>query len=305
MRVTAILNANGGTIRTAGAEATRKRLAEAFAKRDVEAEIVLARGAEIGTQAERALERAKRGEIDAVVVGGGDGTIGSVAGIVAGSGVALGILPLGTLNHFAKELGLPLDLEEAAAAIAAGATREIDVGEVNGRVFINNSSVGVYPYMVAERDRRMETEGRRKWTAMGLAFVRMLRRFPRRRLSIVAEGWTAPCKSPLVFVGNNEYGLGLLDLGKRVRLDGGELSLYVAKQRRPLGLFKLVLEATFGRLDDAEDFDIRHVRQAEIRTRASRLPVAVDGEVVVLTPPLRYRIRPRALRVLAPPAEAA
>jgi diacylglycerol kinase family enzyme len=305
MRVTAILNANGGTIRTAGAEATRKRLAEAFAKRDVEAEIVLARGAEIGAQAKHALERAKRGEIDAVVIGGGDGTIGSVAGIVAGSGVPLGVLPLGTRNHFAKALGLPFGLEEAAAAIAAGATREIDVGEVNGRVFINNSSVGVYPYMVAERDRRMEAEGRRKWTAMGLAFVRMVRRFPRRRLSIEAEGWTAPCKSPLVFVGNNEYGFGLLDLGKRVRLDGGELSLYVAKQRRPLGLFKLVVEATFGRLDDAEDFDIRHVRQAEIRTRASRLPVAVDGEVVVLTPPLRYRIRPRTLRVFAPPAEAA
>jgi diacylglycerol kinase family enzyme len=303
MRVTTILNADGGTILNAGAASTRDALAAAFEKHDAAAEIVLAHGPEIGLRASQAIERARRGEIDAVAVGGGDGTVGAVAGLAAGSGVPLGIVPLGTLNHFAKELGLPLDLDGAAGAIAAGATREIDVGEVNGRVFINNSSVGVYPYMVAERDRRMAAEGRRKWTAMTLAFLRMVRRFPRRRLTVCVEGWTAPCRTPLLFVGNNEYRFGLFDLGKRARLDGGKLSLYVARQRSPLGLVKLVIESTFGRLEDDEDFDIHRVADAEILSRASRLPVAIDGEVVVLAPPLRYRIRPRALRVLAPAAE--
>src|SRR4051812_6063599 len=202
MRVTAILNADGGTILSAGAAATRDALAAAFEKHGAAAEIALARGPEIALRAAQAIQRARRGEIDAVAVGGGDGTVGSVAGLAAGSGVPLGVVPLGTLNHFAKALGLPLDLDGAAAAIAAGAAREVDVGEVNGRVFINNSSVGVYPYMVAERDRRMAAEGRRKWAAMTLAFLRMVRRFPRRRLTVRVEGWTAPCRTPLLFVGN-------------------------------------------------------------------------------------------------------
>jgi len=171
---------------------------------------------------------------------------------------------------------------------------------VNGRVFINNSSVGVYPYMVADRDRRMAADGRGKWSAMTLAFFRMVRRFPRRRLTVSAAGWSEPCRTPLVFVGNNRYELGLLALGERTRLDGGKLGLYVAKQQSPLGLAKLVAKATFGRLEDDDEFIVHEVDEAEIRSRASRLRVAVDGEVIVLAPPLRYRIRPGALRVFAP-----
>jgi diacylglycerol kinase family enzyme len=306
MRVAAIINADGGTVRRAGPEAERERVAAAFAQHGLEGEIVLARGQDVTREAARALDLATAGGLDAVAVGGGDGTIGAVAGLASGTGVPLGILPLGTLNHCAKELEIPLALDEAAAVIAAGTTRDIDVGEVNGRVFVNNSSVGVYPYMVLERDRRMRGEGWGKWPAMTLAFLRMLRRFPRRRLYISAEGWAEPCRTPLVFIGNNEYEFGLLGLGKRARLDGGELSLYVARHRHPLALLGLVFRATFGRLDEAKDFTQHRAAAAEIRSRASRLPVTIDGEVVRLRPPLHYRIRPRALRVLGPrPNEAA
>jgi diacylglycerol kinase family enzyme len=284
-----------------GQEAARERLATAFATYDVAAEILLVRGAELQDAARSVIEKAQRGEADAIAVGGGDGTVGSVAGLAADTGIPIGVLPLGTLNHFAKEIHLPLTLEGAAAAIAAGEVREIDVGEVNGRVFINNSSVGVYPYMVVERERRMRQEKRGKWVAMALALLRILHRFPRRRLRVDAEGLIEACRTPLVFVGNNEYGLGLFALGKRKRLDDGVLWLYIAKDRSPWGLLKLVLRATFGRLDEATDFDVHRVAEAEIASRASRLAVAVDGEVVVLHPPLRYRSRARSLRIIAPP----
>ena len=167
------------------------------------------------------------------MVGGGDGTVGTVAGVMAGTGVPLGILPLGTLNHFAKDLGLPLDVVGAARLIAAAVTRDVDVAEVNGRVFVNNSSVGIYPLMVTDRDLRRRRHGLGKWLAMSLAFVRMLWRFPRRRLRLRAEGWTTPYRTPCLFVGNNEYSMELLSLGQRRRLDGGELWLGVVKQRRP------------------------------------------------------------------------
>src|SRR5207342_1025227 len=123
----------------------RDRLAEAFRSAGVAATFDLVDGGRIEEAAAAAMEMAALGSIDAVIVGGGDGTVRAVAGAVAGSNVPLGILPLGTLNHFARDIGLPIDLEQAVAVIVAGHHRRVDLAEVNGRVFINNSSVGIYP----------------------------------------------------------------------------------------------------------------------------------------------------------------
>ncbi len=299
-----LLNADGGTLQREGADAMRERVASAFAERGTAAEIALVGGGEIAREAERAATAAAGGDrFEAVVVGGGDGTVGTVAGVLAGAGVPLGVLPLGTLNHFAKDLGIAA-LGDAVDAIAAGATRRVDLAEVNGRVFVNNSSVGVYPYMVVDRERRQMYFGRSKWAAMSLAFLRMLRRFPRRRLSICIEGREHPCVSPCIFVGNNAYSVDLLAFGKREALDGGELCLYVAKAASPAGLVSLTFRAAFGRLDQARDFETIRTHTLEIRSRASRLPVSRDGEVEFLTTPLHYQIRPKALAVFAPPAPA-
>ncbi len=302
MRVFVIVNAEGGTVRTGGVEADG--LAAMFTEAGVDAKVVFATGAEIQSHAEQALAAARAGRTDAVVVGGGDGTVGSVAGIVAGSGVPLGVLPLGTLNHFAKDLGLPQDLAGAVRTIAAGQMRNVDVGEVNGRVFINNSSVGIYPYMVVDRDRRQSAGGLAKWPAMALAVVRMLWRFPRRRLSVRAVGWVEPYRTPFLFVGNNPYSVELLKLGQRSRLDGGRLWLFVAKQRSARALLWFGLRAVLGGLDQAGDFEALDADVVEIDMGASRVPVALDGEVATMRTPLRYRARPGALRVLAPPVGA-
>ena len=246
--------------------------------------------------------QAKRGEIDAVVVGGGDGSIRTVAGVLAETSVPLGVLPLGTLNHFAKDLGIPLPLKEAAATIAAGTIRIVDLADVNGETFINNSSIGIYPYMVIDRERRRARHKLAKWMAMVPAFFRMLRHFPRRRLRILAKGFARPYRTPCLIVGNNEYGMELFTFGKRDRLDTGKLWFYVVKPRNPAEFFLMVCRLCFGHLDQARDLDKLELAEAEISAKASRLPVALDGEVKIMHTPLHYRSRPGALRVLVPPA---
>jgi diacylglycerol kinase family enzyme len=278
----------------------KRKLAAAFVHSGVTADIRFVDGSGLRKAASRALAEAKRGDIDAVIAGGGDGSIRAVASVLAGTGVPLGVIPLGTLNHFAKDLGLPLDVEDAVATIASGRTRMIDLGEVNGEIFINNSSIGVYPYLVIERDRRRARDGVAKWMAMAPAFLRMLRHFPRRRLTISAEGLARPYRTPCLFVGNNEYGMELFTFGRRHRLDAGRLWFYVVKPRTPLAFFWMVCRMCFGRIDEARDLDRFELAEAEVGSRASRLPVALDGEVTFMHTPLHYRSRAQALRVIAP-----
>jgi diacylglycerol kinase family enzyme len=143
------------------------------------------------------------------------------------------VLPLGTLNHFAKDAGIPLDLDEAVATIAAGNVRQVDVAEVNDRIFINNSSVGLYPMMVSSREAQQRQLGRSKRLAMLVASLRALRNFKRRHLSIRIAGREEMIETPLLFVGNNRYATSLTTLSGRARLDGGELCIYAPLARTP------------------------------------------------------------------------
>lgn len=299
-RVVAIMNGGAGAFSQTLAADVERALANAFARNDVAADIRFVDGEGLRRAAQDALAQAKSGEIDAIVVGGGDGSVRTVASVLAGTDVPLGALPLGTLNHFAKDLAIPLQVEEAAATIAAGYTRVIDLAEVNGEIFINNSSIGIYPYMVIDRERRRAAHKLAKWMAMVPAFFRMLRHFPRRRLRIRAEGFARPYRTPCLFVGNNEYGMELFTFGRRHRLDSGKLWFYVVKPRTPWEFFWMVCRLCFGRMDQASDLDTFQLAEAEISAKASRLPVALDGEVRIMHAPLHYRSRPRALRVIVP-----
>ena len=214
-----VVNRQGGTAQRLGAEALRERLAAAFAAAGARAELFLVPGAEMQANLERARDQALAGELDGVVVGGGDGSVNGAAALLAGTGVPLGVLPLGTLNHFSRDLGMPAELEPAAAAIVAATPRAVDVAEVNGHVFVNNSLLGAYPYMVADRERRRDRHGLGKWTAMTLAFLRMLWRFPRRRLTLCLEGESVPVRTPSLMVGVNEYDPRDFELRRRNGLD--------------------------------------------------------------------------------------
>jgi diacylglycerol kinase family enzyme len=204
------------------------------------------------------------------------------------------------LNHIAKDLRIPIDIDGAVDVIASGHVRSVDVAEVNRRTFVNNSSIGLYPKLVLQRERQLSLIRRNRVAATLLALVRALRRIPRHRLSVRVEGRVTRYKTPCLFVGNNEYGLDLVTLGRRKRLDGGVLSLYVARARGVWNLAKLAIRIALGRVNAGRDLDMFIVKEVEVRSRARRLLVSRDGEVGALRPPLQYRIRPGALNVLAP-----
>jgi diacylglycerol kinase family enzyme len=299
-RVVVLVNRGAGTIDGQGIDSFRATLAAGFEQRGIAAEIEFLEGARIQKAAEDAV--AARHRMDAVIVGGGDGTIRAVAGVLADTGIPLGILPLGTMNHFAKDAGIPVDIDGALDVIAARCVRSVDAGEVNGRIFINNSSIGVYPSLVLHRERTRRSDGHSKWLATALAIFRILQQFPIHRLSIFANGAQQPVRTPCLFVGNNHYGLTPLTLGQRHSLEAGELCLYVAKQQSRIGLLWLAVRSSFGLIDRTRDLRTLNVAAAEIRSRKSRLFVAMDGEVELMRPPLNYRSRSGALHVLGPPA---
>jgi diacylglycerol kinase family enzyme len=305
-RAVVLANAGAGTraLNRAYAADLKWRLSAAFMRAGVTAEIRVLDGKRLPKAASRALAAARRGDIDAVIAGGGDGSIRAVAATLAGTSVPLGIIPLGTRNHFAKDLGLPLDIEGAVETIASGQTRMVDLGEVNGEIFINNSSIGIYPYMVLDRERRRAHHKLTKWMAMVPALFRVARHFPRRRLALSAAGWTRPYRTPCLLIGNNEYGMEFPTLGRRHHLDQGRLSVYVVKQRRPLGFFWMIWRMAFGKVSQARDVERFRLSDLEVRSKTSRLPVALDGEVHIMRPPLHYRSRRGALRVMVPSTHA-
>lgn len=253
----------------------------------------------------QAAHKAVDGGARIVIAGGGDGTINAVASSVIGTECRLGVLPMGTLNHFAKDLNIPADLDDAIATIAAGHEIQVDVGEVNGRPFLNNSSLGLYPNIVRDREQQQRRLGRGKWLAFVAATVTALRRYPFLTVRIEVDGRPHVRRTPFIFIGNNEYSMSGFSLGTRSDLSGGQLSLYVAERTSRIGLLRLALRSLFGRLRQARDFDMRLASEITVETPHARLPVATDGEVTWMQAPLHYRIRRGALHVLVPAATAA
>jgi diacylglycerol kinase family enzyme len=238
-----------------------------------------------------------------VVAAGGDGTVNAVASQVAGSRSALGVLAMGTLNHFAQDAGIPLDVMDAAKVIAAGHRVAVDVGVVNGRVFVNNSSIGLYPTVVIRRENRRKRTGSGKWTALAWASFSVLRRHPMMDVALHVDGQAAYHRTPLLFIGNNEYIVRGPDAGTRQALRDGKLSIYITRRHGRLGLIALFLRALFGSLREALDLEAFNAARVTIATRRSRVAVATDGEVSVMETPLEYQSRPGALQLVCPAPE--
>lgn len=240
---------------------------------------------------------------DVLVVGGGDGTISAAAGVLADTGTGLAILPLGTLNHFARDLHLPNQWEAAAENIAPGNTRLVDVAEVNGRVFVNNCSLGSYAEAVQRREALRRSKGHHKTFAMVLASIAVFRELRRMRAEVTLPDGRVRLHTPLMVISNNRYTGHLLAERLRSRLDAGELCFYATRASQRIVFLRLVWQALFRRLDEADALEIRVADELTVSTSVPA-PLAVDGEVIDLKPPLHFRIRPRALRVWGSSAEA-
>ena len=293
-RVSVLLNRGGGTV-AADPEISGK-VREAFSAAGIAAEVELIDGGDCAVRCSAASE----GGDDLLVVGGGDGTISAAASALIGSETTLGILPLGTLNHFARDLGIPTDLGKAAKLIACGNERQVDVAEMNDRIFINNSAIGLYPLMVIDRDLQRRRLGRSKKVAMIVASLRTLARFNHQRLTLTVNDEKARVDTPLLFVGNNDYRIDIGAPGQRESIEDGQLSVFVMRKKTRAGFIAASIRGLLNRARDDDMVRIEEVERLQVSSRRHSLAVSLDGEVVHAIPPLKYRIRKRALRVIAP-----
>jgi diacylglycerol kinase family enzyme len=291
--VAVILNPSSGSV---GRDGTPERIVELFAVEGRSATVLaVGPGRTVADQARAAVQAGCR----LAVAAGGDGTVNAVATAVLGRDISLGVLPMGTLNHFAKDLGLPLDLAEAVRVAALGTVRRVDVGQVNGRVFLNNSSIGVYPRVVELR-RRWAFTGLGKWVAALWASLVVLRRRPFMGVRIRTTDHAVVRLTPFVFVGNNEYRMVGLHGASRESLTGGRLALCVMHASLRRSLLLLAWQVLWRGAEQVRELEMFLVTEATIETRRRRLQVALDGEVAVLASPLEYRILSLALPVVGP-----
>jgi len=292
-RIIVIINASAGADDKQG---LLKKLEETFRAAGVDARIVQTQS---GANLRNEVLRAVQDRPQVIVAGGGDGTINAVATALIGTDIALGVLPLGTLNHFAKDLKIPLDLDEAMRSIIAGHTINVDVGKVNDRYFLNNSSLGIYPRIVRSRERQQRS-GRSKWVAFFWSVLAVVRRHSFLSVRLQANGQEGIRRTPFVFIGNNEYQMEGFNTGTRSCMNAGQLSVYSVKHSVRWGLLKLALRALFGRLSQARDFDAFCTAEVRIESRHRQMLVATDGEVTKMTMPLHYKVQAGALRVIVP-----
>lgn len=285
-----IVNAAGGTASRAGDKlADQIEVAFAAAGQPIALELVDGEGLS------GALER--HAGAPRVAVGGGDGTLATAAQAMAGTDRELAILPLGTRNHFACQVGIPGDLESAAKLAATGSPQRVDFGQAGDRVFINNLSVGAYVDLVRAR----EASPLPKLLATIPATWRTLRKLRARRFELTLDGVSQPVETPLLFIGNNRYEVDEGRPGDRASLNDGLLSVFAVAPLPRSALIAAALRTLIGRPRTHRDFALdRTAREVRIDGPGASLEIALDGERCRFDLPLTIRIRPRALRVVAP-----
>ena len=298
-KVAVILNRRSGGLAGQPQADPEKLIADLFRQYAVAAVVRSCDSSEIAAATEECL----RVNPEAIVAAGGDGTINAVANVLAERKIPLGIIPLGTYNHFAQDLGLPLDTNEAVLAICHGTSKPVDIAEVNGHFFVNNSSIGAYPHAVEER-KRGETVWNKRFSMLWAA-LKILFRKPLIHVQICLHGREFSRLTPFVFIGNNHYSSSLRSGEHRDRLDSGTLCLFTVQWRGFFNLLKLLFQGWRGRLASASEFGTWSACEVQILTHKPSLRVAADGEVMRLPTPLRYVIHPGGLHVILPEGASA
>jgi diacylglycerol kinase family enzyme len=293
MKIAIIINSSAGTNNN---DEESAQIEAAFNRKDVDAVFFEVPGEKIK---EAVAEAAKSG-FDTITAVGGDGTLNSIINVISGTNIPLGIIPLGTLNHFAKDAGIPLDIDEAVEVIVKRNVKSVDVAEVNGHYFLNNSSVGLYPKMVKHRNKEMDVLGYGKWWAMFRALLNVFKKYPLIAFRIRTENHYNEIRIPFIFIGNNKYTIDMFKLGMRDRIDGGELSLYYPKTSGKFSMLRFAFMALINRLDSVEDFYNTTCREVRLNSYRRMLEVSADGEVLHFHPPLEYKLHPGKLQIIVP-----
>lgn len=295
MSLAVVINAGSGTAKRLGpqamAEQIRRRV-QANCNEDADVRVVPP-----GDLPQVLQEVTGRNE--EVWVGGGDGTLRSAAELVMQRGGILGVLPLGTMNLLARDLSIPLEIDRAVEAIARAPVDAIDVGQVNNRLFLNKSALGLYPEMIVDRERRRRLRGLEKWPAMMEAAWHALRRHRQMEITVDYHGMSRRIVSPSVIVAVGPYEFRAGRLFGRTDLQSGELRLYVSHEKTWLGSAGQMAKMFLGTLEADPELETIEAEHIAIDFERAK-PVANDGEVDILPGPIHYRVAPRALRVRRP-----
>ncbi len=298
-RIDVILNPRSGT---ASADGDAARVAELLRGRGFEPRMLLPR---TGDELREALQTAAGGDAEIVVAGGGDGTIVSVAAALIDSGKTLGVLPRGTFNFFARRHNIPFELEPAIDLIASGSATPQDVGDVNGQLFLNNASIGLYPAVLQHRESTYRQIGRSRAVAYLSTALVLLQPPGLLNLRITADGAQVTRRTPLLFVGANPAQMETFAIPGRACIESGRLAAYITRPLGTIGLFRLALRAFFRGLYGAKELEVVCARELHVSLRRRRVRVAIDGEIRIVSTPLTFRWRAGALRVITgPPPES-
>lgn len=288
MRWAVVLNRRSGTA------AEPEALQLAFAKHGLAADLYEVPAVMGGPAADQIAR-----DYDVLVAAGGDGTASTVAAAAAAAGRTFGLVPSGTFNHFARDTGIPSTLDEAVAVLAAGRTRLLDIGDVNGHIFINNASLGAYPRMVWERN-RARAAGLPRWAAGAVAVTRTWLGLRSMAVRVTVDGTPYVRRTPFIFVGNSEYEVAGTDLGKRPSMTDGTLSLYMAPRFGRADALLLPARVLLKTLEKHERFEAFSAAAISIETARTKVSVGLDGEVRMIEAPLQFHVRRNALRAILP-----
>jgi diacylglycerol kinase family enzyme len=261
----------------------------------------LRKGEDITFASRRLLEEGSQ----ILVAAGGDGTVNAVASALVHSSAALGVIPAGTLNHFARDLSIPLDLSGAAECVNSGRAIQTDVGCVNGHFFINNSVLGLYPIYRAAREayERRGLGGNRllQFFAVMRALARTLWHLPHLKLTLQLEdGRLLSVRTPFVLVANNEHEVENWNIGHRKAINQGKLWVYVMRRCSRWAVLRFMASFLIKRFSRREAFDVYQTMQLRVDIKAQHLRAGIDGEIVRMETPLVYKSLPHSLRVIAP-----
>mgnify|MGYP005988256515 FL=1 len=297
MRIAAILNKDGGTLKTEDLDRFSAVLRDAFEGAGHEINIQVIPGAALLDTLEAAENDPT---IDVIVAGGGDGTVSAAAGSAFRSGKALGVLPAGTMNLFARALGLPLQLDQAAFALAQSSLRAVDIGTMNGRAFVHQYSVGLQAKVVKNRKVYEYSSKLGKIWASLKACLSILRRRIAFSVEITCDGDSQSGRFSVLEIANNEYGVGHMPYPDK--LDAGVLGVYRTGVLKPFQSARLSSDLLVGKWRENPDLRARTAEKVTISFARNRRRdhALLDGELVLIEDVVNLEIHKGALQVLAP-----
>jgi diacylglycerol kinase family enzyme len=301
MRFRAILNQDGGTLQDTDIEKFSTLIVESFQENGHSVDVRPVKGENLIEALENAFGD---GDVDGVIAGGGDGTVSAAGGMALEAGKPLAILPAGTMNLYARALNIPLDLDEAVRALAAGEVGQSDIGRANGRAFLHQFTIGFHSRMIAERNSYNFASKIGKIRASIVAAFDTIRRPPSFPVEMDIDGRKIRERVSSVAVSNNLFGEGHLPYADDV--SGGTLGIYYAKPATVAANAKMLADLTIGNwrnnLDIIRDSGKRVTLDFPQRRKSAK--AVIDGELVDLDSSVEIEILPGALKVMLPAKES-